>query len=247
MSHVKCTWCGKDLARITGKYPNQHFFCDKSTCMAPWLRSRREASGITKEWLTKKYVVEKLSCKTIALILGRCRLSIERWLHDYGIPVRSLKRGWSLKDKIAAAVKKQPESGCWIWTGSTVGSKKNWYGKIWHEGKTLLSHRASYETFVGPVPPGLTIDHLCRNPACVNPEHLEPVTQRENALRGIGITAINSKKTTCLRGHALAGENLKIKVGRDKGLRRTCRQCSREQQRERRAASRLSTENNNGA
>lgn len=76
------------------------------------------------------------------------------------------------------------------------------YGYITIAGRGRLAHRAAYELLVGPIPDGLTLDHLCRRPACVNPEHLEPVTQRENNLRAPNqLTAINLAKTHCPRGH----------------------------------------------
>lgn len=90
------------------------------------------------------------------------------------------------------------ESGCWLWTGSC---NNYGYGKILNRNKSLAAHRLAYELFIGPIPKGLVIDHLCRVPCCVNPDHLEPVTNRENILRGIGRTAINSKKSRCVNGH----------------------------------------------
>jgi hypothetical protein len=70
----------------------------------------------------------------------------------------------------------EPNSGCWIWFGSTF---RKGYGSIsegGRHGRTLQAHRVSYERFKGPIAPGLTIDHLCRTPCCVNPDHLEAVT-----------------------------------------------------------------------
>ena len=72
------------------------------------------------------------------------------------------------------------ESGCWEWQyGTQFG-----YGVARHNNKKMPSHRVSYELYVGEIPAGLHIDHLCRNKLCVNPEHLEAVTQLENTLRG---------------------------------------------------------------
>ena len=67
-----------------------------------------------------------------------------------------------------------------------------------------------YELMVGPIPDGLVIDHVCNNRGCVRPDHLRPVTQRENILRGEGVAAKRARQTHCKRGHELAGENIRI-------------------------------------
>lgn len=79
----------------------------------------------------------------------------------------------------------------------------------------------AYIALVGPVPDGLVIDHLCRNRGCVNPDHLEAVTQQVNAIRGIGPAARNAKAVECIDGHALSGANLYV----TKDGRRQCREC----------------------
>jgi len=108
---------------------------------------------------------------------------------------------------------------CWNWTG-----KANYkgYGYFSISGRRYQVHRWSYEHFVGPIPAGLTIDHLCRNRICVRPEHLEPVTNRENILRGASPTAENARKAACLRGHPLGAPRL-LK-GHPAPVRR-CRTC----------------------
>ena len=91
------------------------------------------------------------------------------------------------------------EGECWIWTKSV---NKDGYGLCWNPIlKDIHSHRVAYMLLVGAIPKGLTLDHLCRNRACCNPAHLEPVTVRVNNLRGVGICAINARKTHCKNGH----------------------------------------------
>lgn len=85
---------------------------------------------------------------------------------------------------------------CWNWKG---WSTREGYGQISIHGKCVMAHRWSYEMLVRPIPKGLVIDHLCRNPSCVNPDHLEPVTNRENARRGLN--QYGAIRTTCIRGH----------------------------------------------
>lgn len=94
-----------------------------------------------------------------------------------------------------------PETGCWVWHGAL---QPNGYGTIGRGGKTAgnsLTHQVTYRHFVGPVPDGLDLDHLCRNRACCNPDHLEPVTRSENIRRGLqGV--LRPPRTHCRNGHA---------------------------------------------
>ena len=115
------------------------------------------------------------------------------------------------------------ESGCWIWMASHT---KEGYGTTsWH-GKQNVAHRVIWSIVNGPIPLGLHIDHLCRVRPCVNPAHMELVTQRENILRGVGPSAIHATKTQCPRGHAFTPENtFRQRVGHR--IQRSCRECRR--------------------
>lgn len=93
---------------------------------------------------------------------------------------------------------------CWDWTGY---HDRAGYGQLKRDGIGYRAHRYAYELLIGIIEPGLVLDHLCRNHRCVNPDHLEPVTDRENVLRGYGITANRSRSDQCMRGHEFTAEN----------------------------------------
>lgn len=131
-----------------------------------------------------------------------------------------VERFWGYVDK---------SDGCWTWCGHR-GAKG--YGQFTREGGRFeLAHRYAYAETFGPIPKGLHLDHLCRNPSCVRPAHLEAVTPRENTMRGIGPSAVNARKTHCIRGHEFSVENTYLK-----GARRVCRECTRAYDRARRGS-----------
>lgn len=111
-------------------------------------------------------------------------------------------------------------NGCWLWDKRC---ESQGYAVVRFMGRHLKVHRLMFELVRGSIPNGLHLDHLCRNRNCVNPDHLEAVSHKENVLRGEGPTAINAKKTHCKRGHPLIPENLR---NDPKGYRH-CKVCDR--------------------
>jgi hypothetical protein len=127
----------------------------------------------------------------------------------------------STKMRFYEKVHVSPDAGCLVWTSAHNGVG---YGRLRVDGRYVYAHRFAYELLAGPIPNGLTIDHLCRNPGCVNVDHLEPVTMRENILRSEGVSARQARQTHCTSGHPLSGDNLYTTPA---GGRR-CRACRRD-------------------
>lgn len=147
---------------------------------------------------------------------GFCRVHHERWQRhgstDDPRPTTP-ERFWSKVDT-------SDRDGCWLWEANlSVGG----YGQF-HDDGQVYAHRWAYGHLVGPIPDGLEIDHLCRVRRCVNPSHLEPVTTRENGLRGEGIAAVNARKRECVNGHPYDEAN----TGWRRDGARWCRACKRE-------------------
>ena len=130
-------------------------------------------------------------------------------------------------DRFVEKFRQDPATGCWIWTAyvdPVVG-----YGTFLMPRGTTRAHRAAYELFIGAIPAGLTIDHLCRNKVCVNPAHLEAVTQRVNTNRGPG-----GRQFACVNGHLMTGDN----TGGRRDGQRYCKTCHRDKARVKRAEER---------
>lgn len=107
-------------------------------------------------------------------------------------------------------------TGCWWWYGTVA---PDGYGTIGVNYGLRRAHRVWYELVRGPIPQGMVLDHLCRNRSCVNPDHLEPVTTRENIVRGTGPSAENAKRDKCIKGH----NDWRIRTNGS----RACRECDR--------------------
>lgn len=121
---------------------------------------------------------------------------------------------------------------CWIWI---AGKNKNGYGnfrgkdsELIHGDKGRLAHRWAYNHYIGNIPEGLELDHLCRNVSCVNPEHLRAVTHKINMECGVNA---GNRKTHCSKGHEYIGDNVLIRKRENGSTYQVCRICKREQER----------------
>jgi hypothetical protein len=122
-----------------------------------------------------------------------------------------------LRERVLDRISPEPNTGCWLWVGKMV---PNGYGTVNVGYKRMMAHRLSYTLFKGEIPTGMEIDHKCRQKACVNPDHLEPVSRSENMIRNWPFDGRN--KPTCVRGHLLDGIS-----SNGKQLRRHCVTCKR--------------------
>lgn len=111
--------------------------------------------------------------------------------------------------------------GCWTWDKGRTGEGYGAFSPT-GRGSTGLAHRWSYARANGPIPKGMVLDHVCRVRHCVNPEHLEVVTSKENTMRGKTAAAMNAAKTHCVNGHEFTEENTYIH-----GSRRQCKTCKK--------------------
>jgi len=132
-------------------------------------------------------------------------------------PISREEKFWSKVDKNSNPL------GCWEWTGYI---EPEGYGQTFWKDRLQRVHRIAWFLTRGSIPKGKCLDHLCRNKKCVNPDHLEVVTLKENTLRGFGLTAQLARQTHCKRGHPLSGENLYEKIIGDR-IERNCRACKK--------------------
>jgi len=167
-------------------------------------------------------------CGKRAWANGLCR-GHNYWLSRNGTPE---ERFWAKVDKNGPVPEHRPELGrCWVWTAAT---HEFGYG-VFTDGGFVNAHRWAYEHFVSPIPKGLELDHLCRNPPCVRPTHLDPVTSFVNQHRSpVTFASINSSKAYCPQGHEYTPENTRIMTSGS----RECKECRRETVRRYRARQR---------
>ena len=142
----------------------------------------------------------------------------QRWQHHGDPNYAKRARARTTEQRFWPLVQKT--SGCWLFTGAR---DRDGYGQFRANGM-YKAHRMAYELIKGPIPKGLVLDHLCDTPSCVNPDHLNPTTNKRNILRGVGAGARNARKTHCLRGHILPV--------RTDGMHRRCRECENTKKRQ---------------
>ena len=157
------------------------------------------------------------------LTADRMLTAVERvgWKTHQTMNERDAARFWS-----KVAIPATPD-GCMEWTAY---QDRNGYGKInmgGRQGRVEFAHRVAYRALAGAIPDELVLDHLCRNRACVRPDHLEAVPQAENVRRA---ESFHAAKTHCPQGHPYEGDNLIIRI-RPNGVNRLCRECRRASQR----------------
>ena len=144
-------------------------------------------------------------------------------MHSNYTPEQREQAFWAKVDKDGPVPAYAPHLGpCWIWKASKTSTG---YGQYFDGVRPLGAHRWAYRHFVGPVPVGLHLDHLCRVRHCVNPAHLEPVTCRENIMRGTGASARAAAATHCPQGHPYDDANT---YRPSASGNRICRTCHRE-------------------
>jgi len=133
-------------------------------------------------------------------------------------------------DKSGPIPEGRPALGrCWEWT---AGRFRSGYGAFHPKhGETVIAHRYAYESLMGSIPRDLVVDHLCRNRGCVNPEHLELVTNQENLRRGSGYRLRNGMTDKCINGHLYTPANTYTNRNNPTDIR--CRECSRIRDRKR--------------
>ena len=166
--------------------------------------------------LQRLYIEERKTTREIGAVVGLGHRTIVRLLRKHGVPMRRPGERASTLDQRFSTKFIVIASGCWQWIGFV---NEDGYGAFRGEGGTEGAHRWAYRRFKGPIPEGYEVDHLCRFRACVNPDHLDAVTKRDNVIRGTSFAAVNASKTDCPNGHPLS-------AGSGQRVCRVCRRAS---------------------
>lgn len=170
--------------------------------------------------MTTRSTCRVASCDRITRARGLCSTHYGRLTKGLPLDAPIIKSA-SMEVRFWAKVDKS--SSCWEWTGAVSDTGYGCFNM--GQGRYRGAHKVSYELMRGPVPDGLQLDHLCRNRACVNPDHLEPVTHRENVHRGTA-GKNNSSKTHCPQGHEYTpGNTYLINRPSKSGPERRCKTC----------------------
>ncbi len=140
----------------------------------------------------------------------------------YGNPL-TLRSGRGLPEEERFWMRVDASGPCWLWTGAITKSGYGNFRLSGNHGPVVVAHRYAWENLVGPLEPGIQLDHLCRVRNCVNPDHLEPVTGRTNVLRGMSPGAVTYRTGVCSRGHVMADSARSRPNGR-----RSCWDCEKE-------------------
>lgn len=147
--------------------------------------------------------------------------------HRFNLPM-PMRKFPPFEERFWARVERRGPEECWPWLSTRTS---NGYGScrpLSGEDTKTTAHRVAYELTRGPIPEGMELDHLCRNRACVNPAHMEPVSHQQNCKRGVWA---RPRKTHCVNGHELSGDNIKWYLSRGKYWSRGCKACDRERAR----------------
>lgn len=168
-----CCTCGKEIFKLESQVYGR-VYCSKSCYYKSKVGNVPHNKG-------KKVLVKKVCPECGKEFEGTPSQMAKKTFCDYACSLTHKRNKFSMSEKILQRIKKIGGCDCWFWTGALRGG----YGRMTDpDGKLVSAHRLSYECFVGKIPDGLVLDHLCRNRNCVNPSHLEPVTTAENIRRG---------------------------------------------------------------
>lgn len=151
--------------------------------------------------LQRLYVEERKTTREIGALYGVNHRSVIRLMRQHGVEARPCGQRRTTLDERFTAKFLVSEAGCWEWIAAKSYDGYGQFNAV--RSRAHSAHRWSYRRFKGEIPDGYEVDHLCRNRACVNPDHLEAVTKKTNTLRGASFAAVNASKAHCPKGHPL--------------------------------------------